>query len=93
VSASSARKDPQKDRPLPAVLSTSADSTSAARIPRLALSQEEAAAALGVSVDFFAEHIRPELRVVRRGRRRLYPVKELHRWLDVEASRALEADG
>jgi hypothetical protein len=81
-----------KERPLPHVLSTSAGSTSAARIPRLALSQEEAAAALGVSVDFFAEHIRPELRVVRRGRKRIYPLPELQRWLDVEASRPLEGD-
>jgi excisionase family DNA binding protein len=56
----------------------------------LALSQEEAAEALGVSVQFFVEHVRHELRVVRRGRRRLFPVVELERWLAENASRALE---
>jgi hypothetical protein len=56
---------------------------------RLALNQQEAAAALGVSPDFFQQHLRHELRCVRRGRRRLYPVGELQRWLDDNASRAL----
>jgi excisionase family DNA binding protein len=59
-------------------------------LPRLALSPEEAARALGVSRDFFDQHLIPELRVVRRGRRRLIPVRELERWLDEEAARALE---
>jgi hypothetical protein len=49
---------------------------------------------IGVSVDFFDEHVRPELRVVRRGRRVLVPVRELERWLDREACRVLdEVDG
>lgn len=59
-------------------------------VPRLALSKVEAAESLGVSVDFFDEHIAPELRMVRRGRRRLVPVRELERWLDREAARPLE---
>ena len=58
-------------------------------LPRLALSPEEAAAALGVSRDFFDGHVLPELRVVRRGRRRLVPVRELERWLEHAAGRAL----
>jgi Helix-turn-helix domain len=58
--------------------------------PRLALSVTEAAEALGVSVDFFHEHIAPELRVVRRGRRKLYAVREIDRWLDASAARTLE---
>jgi hypothetical protein len=57
---------------------------------RLALSPDEAAAAIGVSRDFFDQHVLPELRVVRRGRRRLVPVRELERWLDESAARALE---
>jgi excisionase family DNA binding protein len=57
---------------------------------RLALSKAEAAAALGVSVDFFEDHVMHELRIVRLGRRRLIPVDELVRWLDQNASRALE---
>ena len=56
---------------------------------RLALSASEAAEAIGVSRDFFDEHVRPELRVVRRGRRVLVPVRELERWLDREATRVL----
>jgi hypothetical protein len=40
-------------------------------IPRLALSKTEAAEAIGVSVDFFDEHVAGDLRIVRKGRRRL----------------------
>ena len=58
--------------------------------PRLALTKAEAAMALGVSVDFFEEHVMPELRIVRRGRRRLIPLSELQRWLDVSAERTVE---
>ena len=69
------------------------DRTDRAATPRLALSQREAADALGVSADFFQQHLRHEIRCVRRGRRRLYPVSELQRWLDEHATRALENDG
>ncbi len=51
------------------------------------LSKTEAAAALGVSVDFFDEHVAPELRIVRRGRRRLVQLREIERWLDANATR------
>ncbi len=57
---------------------------------RLALSKREAARALGVSVDFLEHHVLHELRIVRRGRRRLIPVRELERWLDANACTALE---
>lgn len=59
------------------------------RVPRLALSKAEAAEALGVSVDFLEEHVMHELRIVRRGRRRLIPVAELQRWLDASAARTV----
>jgi excisionase family DNA binding protein len=68
------------------------DQSDRAATPRLALSQQEAAASLGVSADFFQQHLRNEIRCVRRGRRRLYPVSELQRWLDEQATRALERD-
>jgi excisionase family DNA binding protein len=61
-----------------------------AKTRRLALSVTEAAETLGVSPDFFAEHIAPELRVVRRGRRKLIAVRELEAWLDRSAARTLE---
>jgi excisionase family DNA binding protein len=57
--------------------------------PRLAFSKAEASAALGVSVDFFEQHVMPELRIVRRGRRRLIPLAELERWLAENASMVL----
>ncbi len=57
---------------------------------RLALSKQQAAEALGVSVDFLEDHVLPELRVVRVGRRRLIPIVELERWLERHASRAIE---
>jgi excisionase family DNA binding protein len=57
---------------------------------RLSYSKSEAAATLGVSVDFFDEHVQPEIRIVRCGRRRLVPRAELQRWLERSATRALE---
>lgn len=63
-----------------------------AALGRLALSKREAANALGVSVDFLEEHVMHELRIVRRGRRRLIPVRELERWLETNAARTLESE-
>jgi hypothetical protein len=60
-------------------------------VARVALSKTEAAAALGVSPDYFHEHVAPELRLVRRGRRQLVPVAELLGWLEKNA--ALTLDG
>ena len=70
---------------------TPARTTSAAAttVPRLALSKTEAADALGVSIDFLEQHILHELRIVRRGRRRLIPLTELQRWIDNNAHRTL----
>lgn len=59
--------------------------------PRLALSPDEAAAVLGVSRDYFDEHVIDDLRVVRRGRRILVALAELERWLDRAAARATVA--
>jgi hypothetical protein len=52
-----------------------------ASIPRIALTPSEAAAAIGVGPDFFDENVAPQLRLVRRGRKRLVPVRELERWV------------
>jgi hypothetical protein len=51
--------------------------------PTLALSVEQACAALGVSWDTWRAHIEPDVKVVRLGRRKLIAVTELQRWLDV----------
>jgi len=50
-------------------------------IPRIALTPSEAAASIGVGPDFFNEHVAPELKIVRRGRKRLVPVQELEQWI------------
>jgi hypothetical protein len=47
--------------------------------PRVARTPVEAAASIGVSRDFFDAHVAPELRPIRRGRKRLVPVAELAR--------------
>jgi excisionase family DNA binding protein len=60
-----------------------------APIPRVALTIPEAAASLGVGPDFFDQHIRPELRVIRRGSKRLIPVAELKRWADANSEHVL----
>ena len=56
-----------------------------ATVPTLALSIEQACQSLGVGWDFFHAHIAPDLRIVRRGRRKLIPVSEIQRWLDENA--------
>lgn len=60
-------------------------------VPRLALTPVEAAQALGVSRDFLDEHVLPELRVVRVGRKVLVSVRELERWVDENAALTLGA--
>jgi len=53
-----------------------------APVPRLALTREEAAASLGMSLSAFQTHVQPDLRLIRRGSLRLIPVAELQRWVD-----------
>jgi hypothetical protein len=53
----------------------------ATTVPRIALTPPEAAAAIGVGPDFFEANVAPELRLIRRGRKRLVPVSELERWV------------
>lgn len=54
-------------------------------VPRLALDVREACDALGVSWDFWSEHVAPEVRIVRRGRRKLVPIRALEEWLEGNA--------
>lgn len=58
-------------------------------IPRIALTPPEAAAAIGVGPDFFDQNVAPELRLIRRGRKRLVPVAELERWTAENAERVV----
>lgn len=62
-------------------------------LPRLALTKQEAAKALGISVDHFERHVLPDIRVIRTGRGQrklmLVPMRELERWVDEHAAYAL----
>ena len=80
-----ARKQAQRGTVAGGVNGAKVARAAGARVPRLALTKAEAADALGVSVDFLEQHVMPELRVVRRGRRRLIPILELERWIDESA--------
>lgn len=61
----------------------------ATSIPRIALTPPEAAASIGVGLDYFDEHVAPYLRLIRRGRKRLVPVAELERWVIQSAAPAV----
>ena len=75
--------------PTPTRPSESLGAAKRTNVGRGALAVGEACEWLGVSWDFWREHVAPEVRIVRRGRRKLVPVRELERWLDANAERAL----
>lgn len=56
------------------------------QVPRLAFNQQEAAEALGISVDHFERHVKAELPVVYSGALKLYPRAGLERWLEQQAT-------
>jgi hypothetical protein len=60
-----------------------------APVERVCLTRQEAAAALGISLDSFERHIQPELALVRRGRLTLVAIAELRRWADRASERTL----
>lgn len=62
----------------------------AAPIPRFALSREEAAESIGVSLRTFEARIQPDLQLVRLGRRLIVPCDELQSWVTANKERILE---
>ncbi len=57
-------------------------------LKKITVMPAEAAEMLGVSRDFFDEHVKPELRIIRRGSRTiLIPVTELEGWVNRSAAR------
>jgi hypothetical protein len=58
-------------------LRTSASSRQRHAPGRLAVTRAEAARALGVSINSFERHMQPELKIVRRRKLRLIPVREI----------------
>lgn len=59
-------------------------------VPRIALTADESAESLGMGETKFDTEVAPEVRVIRRGRVRLYPVAELERWADENAERVID---
>jgi hypothetical protein len=57
--------------------------------PRLSLTRQEAADAMGWSLDSFERYCQPELRLVRKGANRLVLVKDLERWLERNAEEVI----
>ena len=57
----------------------------------VALPKPAAAAALGMSVDSFERYVMADIRCIRLGRLRLFPVAELERWANDNAERTLPA--
>lgn len=49
-------------------------------IPAVALKREDAAEAIGMSLDSFERYVQSDLRLIRRGRLVVVPVAELERW-------------
>ena len=56
-------------------------------VPRLALRMQEAAEALGMSVDSFERYVEHQIGLLRVGRLKLVPVTELKRFIDENAYR------
>jgi len=63
-----------------------------APIPRLGLTRDEAAVSIGMSLDSFERYVQPTIRLVRRGRLRIVPVRELDRWLEDNAQCTLDGE-
>lgn len=59
---------------------------------RLGLTRREAADALGMSLNSFERHVQPHIRLVRTGKLRIVPIKELERWLEENARLTLESE-
>jgi hypothetical protein len=55
----------------------------------VALAKPLAAQALGMSVDSFDRYVAADVRCIRRGRLRTYPIAELERWADENAESLL----
>jgi hypothetical protein len=62
-----------------------------APVPAIALPKPAAAVAAGMSVDSFERYVQADVRCIRRGSMRLFPVAELERWADENAERLLDS--
>jgi excisionase family DNA binding protein len=84
----SASRDQAPDPERRALHLVSAPAMSPGSLARVTVTPNEAAEMLGVSRDFFDEHVKPALRIIRPGRKIiLIPVAELSRWAETSAAR------
>lgn len=60
-----------------------------APVPRVALTREEAAAALGMSLDSVERYVQPSIRIIRCGRMLRVPLAELWRFAEQAAERTI----
>jgi hypothetical protein len=58
-------------------------------LPRIAITREDAAATLGMSLRSFETYVQPSLPILRLGRMRLVPVAALERWAVENAEQTL----
>lgn len=64
-----------------------------APVPRFALTREEAAASLGMSLDHFERYVQPHVRLIRCGPQKLLiPPAELGRWVESHAYAQTEGE-
>jgi hypothetical protein len=68
------------------------DRVTTAPVPRVTLRRDEAAAALGMSLDSFERHVQPHIRMLRLGKMRLVPMSELERWASQAAELTVPRD-
>lgn len=62
-----------------------------APVPRFALTRQEAATSLGMSVDHFERKVQPHIKVIPSGQLLLVPPGELERWVRENAQRLVDA--
>ena len=58
-------------------------------IPRIALTRDEAAVSLGLSLSSFERYVQPHVPCIRRGSLRLFPVAALEKWAEQNAEQIL----
>jgi hypothetical protein len=58
------------------------------KVPRLLLTREESARAMGMSLRHFQRHVQPQLPCVYCGQLRLYRPADLERWIETESTPA-----
>ena len=59
-------------------------------VPRIGLTRDEAATAIGVSLSTFKNKVQPDLPVWRSGKLRIFPVAAIEQWLADNSERILD---